>query len=114
MWAAGSAGGAGALRAEPAGIFAGCEFDAVGLELLTGSGEVVGSGFESTKGGTFGCRWGVGLQLLSNEGNQWGMKGTGLGCFVGDCCALRGMQGLDRIQVKALVADFLQQVSCED
>ena len=49
-------------------------------------------------------RWSVGLELLSENGNQWGVKGAGLGCFVGDCGALGCVDGF---QVKALVPDLL-------
>ena len=87
----------------------------MGLEFLASSGEVIRSGFEGTKGGTFGCGGGVVLKLLGEEGNQWCVEGTCLCCFVGDWCAGGGMHAFcDCIQVKTLVTNLLQQVSCED
>ena len=78
----------------------------MGLEFFAGSGKVIGSGFESTKGGAFGCCWCMGLELLSDESDQWCMKSTCLSCFVRYRCALRGMEGFgDRIQVEAPVAN---------
>ena len=50
-----------------AGLFAGCKFDAVGLEFLSSSGQVVRSGFQGAKGGTFSGCWSMGLELLSEK-----------------------------------------------
>ena len=102
-WSGWCAGGGGTT-----GVFAGGKFDAVGLELFSGPGQVVRSGFKGAKGGTFcGC-WSVGLKLLSEERDQWGVKGAGLGCFVGDCGALGCVDGFrNSIQVEALVPNFL-------
>ena len=56
------AGGGGAT-----GLFAGCQFDAVGLQLLAGSGQVIRRGFQGAKGGTFSGCWSMGLELLSEK-----------------------------------------------
>ena len=70
----------------------------MGVEFFTGSGQVIRSGFESTKGGTFGCGWCVGLELLGEKGDQRSVEGPCLGRLVGDSCALCCMNGFgDRI-----------------
>ena len=71
-----------------AGLFSGREFDAVGLQLLSGSCQVVRSGFQGAKGGTFSGCWSVSLKLLSEERYQWGVEGASLGGLVGNFCAL--------------------------
>ena len=53
-----------------ASVFAWGEFDAVGVELLLGSGQIVGSGFQRSKGGTFGCGGGMCLELLSKKSDE--------------------------------------------
>ena len=73
-------------------LFAGCKFNAVGVQLLSGSGQVVGSGFQGAKGGTFSCCRGMGLELLNEKGDQWGVEGASLRCFVGDVRSLGSVQ----------------------
>ena len=61
-------------------FFAWGEFDAVGLELLLCSSQIIGGGLQRSEGGTFGC--------CGGEGNEWGVVGPGLCSFVGDVGAL--------------------------
>ena len=83
----------------------------MGLKFLARSGEVIGGGLEGTKRGTFGCSWGMGLELLGDMSNQRGVEGPCLGRLVGDGCALCSVKGFcDGIQVEAPVSDFLEKV----
>ena len=59
----------------PTSFLARCELHPMSLEFLTRSGQVVASGLEGTKGETFRCSWGVGLELLSEKGNQRSVEG---------------------------------------
>ena len=54
----------------------------MGLKCLLGSDQVISSGFQSSKGGTFGCCWGMGLELLGEKADKWSVEGASLCSFV--------------------------------
>ena len=49
----------------------------------------------------------MGLELLDEEGDQWGVEGASLCGFVGNIIALGGVQGFrNGVEVKPLVSNF--------
>ena len=57
----------------------------------------------------------MGLELLSDKSDQWGVEGPCLGRLVRDGGALCRMKGFcDSIQVEAPVSDFLKKMCGKD
>ena len=57
----------------------------------------------------------MGLQLVDTQFDEGSVKRSGMGSFVGNVCALLGVESLrDAVKVKAVLAELLEKMGHED
>ena len=57
----------------------------------------------------------MGLQLVDKQFDEGSVKRSGMGSFVGNVCALLGVESLhDAVKVKAVLAELLEKMGHED
>ena len=53
----------------------------------------------------------MGLQLVNKQFDEGSVKRSGMGGFVGNVCALLGVEGLrDAVKVKAVLTELLEKM----
>ena len=57
----------------------------------------------------------MGFQLVNKQFDEGSVKSSGVGGFVGNVCALLGVEGLrDAVKVKAVLTELLEKMGHEN